>query len=519
MSNNEYEYEDFELRIEPDDRGYRARVVHSPAGQASSCFELASLEAECEDLLSEIGRPRRGLRSMETVELEAIQRFGGALFDTVLDGEVAQVLRESQSIARQGGAGLRWRLRLSEVPQLAALPWEFLYDRRADRFPALSVASPLVRYLELPTAAPPLSVTPPIRVLVVAASPRDYSSIGIEAEWRGMRDSLDPLVRRGRLEIDRLEPPILAALEEWLDRGVYHVLHFIGHGAFSAQRDDGLLVLADENGKGRPVDSRRLGTLLQDHPSLRLAVLNACEGARGSLRDPFSGVAQTLARQQIQAVVGMQFEVPDGAAITFSTRFYQKLAQGWPIEAAVAAGRKALYLDDCELEWGAPVIYLRSPDGRLFDLPPDPNGDRETPERPAPAPPPRRPQTPPELTRAEEPPIDHLIARLVARGQRGVLGAYALAGALQLAGALGFAGLLFIASRLRETDSHLDNPSVELPILLVFTVAALAGSYLGYHAFGRALARYHSRLGRLALALLTGAAAVLALTVALAAPW
>lgn len=52
-----------------------------------------------------------------------------------------------------------------------------------------------------------------------------------------------------------------------------------------------------------------LGLLLQDERSLRLAVLNSCEGARSSHVDPFSGAAASLVHYGVPAVIGMQFEM------------------------------------------------------------------------------------------------------------------------------------------------------------------------------------------------------------------
>jgi hypothetical protein len=51
-----------------------------------------------------------------------------------------------------------------ECPELAGLPWEFLYDPRHNRFLAQSRHSPLVRYLDLPDPPQPLSVEGPLRV-------------------------------------------------------------------------------------------------------------------------------------------------------------------------------------------------------------------------------------------------------------------------------------------------------------------------------------------------------------------
>ena len=82
-----------------------------------------------------------------------------------------------------------------------------------------------------------------------------------------------------------------------------------------------MLLLEDENGPRPPRRRRRqLGTILHDHESLRVAVLNACEGARTSRNDPFAGSAQSLVQQGIPAVIAMQFEIADDVASRFAQR-------------------------------------------------------------------------------------------------------------------------------------------------------------------------------------------------------
>ena len=107
--------------------------------------------------------------------------------------------------------------------------------------------------------------------------------------------------------------------------------------------------------------------MLRGHTSLRLAVLNSCEGARTDPTDPFAGVAETLVRRGIPAVVAMQFEVSDDAAIEFAPALYGALAAGLPIDAAVAEARKAVYTVS-QLEWATPVLYLRADDAQLFTI-------------------------------------------------------------------------------------------------------------------------------------------------------
>ena len=65
----------------------------------------------------------------------------------------------------------------------------------------------------------------------------------------------------------------------------------------------------------------------------------------------------------------MQYEITDTAAIEFSRDFYEALADSLPVDAAVTEARAAVSMDSI-LEWGTPVLYMHSPDGRVFDSQP-----------------------------------------------------------------------------------------------------------------------------------------------------
>jgi len=120
---------------------------------------------------------------------------------------------------------------------------------------------------------------------------------------------------------------------------------------------------------------------LHAHRPRRLAFLNACEGARASHTDPFAGTAQSRVQQGIPAVVAMQFEISAEAAITLVREFYTALAEGYTVDPNLAEARKAVFALGDNVEWGTPVLYMRSPDGRVFDVegrrPPSPDQVRE----------------------------------------------------------------------------------------------------------------------------------------------
>jgi TonB family protein len=178
------------------------------------------------------------------------------------------------------------------------------------------------------------------------------------------------LLRSGQIVLERLPAATLNALRLRARGTPFHIFHFIGHGGFDQQAQDGVLQFEDETGMSHPVRGELLGMQLHDHRSLRLAVLNACEGARSSRRDPFSGVAQSLLQQRVPAVIAMQFEISDQAAKTFAREFYCAIADGQPVDAAVCESRKALFNEEFGQEWATPVLYMRSHEGTLFELAP-----------------------------------------------------------------------------------------------------------------------------------------------------
>lgn len=360
-------YLDFDLAIETlpgTSATYRARVLNSPAGQATVDFTLPFDAHELENYILKMGRPRRKVRSL-TQEGEAARAFGAQLYNVVFQGDVRDALRRSLDAANaQPEQGLRLCLRLGAATELLDLPWEYLYDPSLRRFFCHSVATPLVRYPEQPRSVTPLPVTLPLQVLVMIANPSDVSTLDVEGEWHKIQESLNPLVEKGQVQLTRLPNATLTALQRQLRQGRYHIFHFVGHGGVDRLSGERVLYLEDDTGRVRSVSGDYLGTLLSDHRSLRLALLNACEGARVGLNDPFAGVAQHLVLQGIPAIIAMQFEISAAAALILAQEFYGAIADGYPVEAALTEARKAIFVAGHEVEWGTPVLYSRASDGR-----------------------------------------------------------------------------------------------------------------------------------------------------------
>ena len=269
--------------------------------------------------------------------------------------------------ARGRGRGVRITLCLSGSPELIDVPWEYLFDD--PDFLAMSAFTPVVRYLDLPRAHRPLLVKPPLRLLGVVSSPADYEQLDVVRERANLQSALATLTESGAVELQWLERPTLGALLKALQTQTFHALHYIGHGAYDRDTRRGALLFEDDGGWARPVSGDKLGMILHDFSSLRLAILNACEGARTARTDPFAGVAGSLVQRDIPAVVAMQFEISDEAAIVFASGFYEQLAAGSrSTRASPRPGWRCWPQRSDDVEWGTPVLFMRVPDGRIFDL-------------------------------------------------------------------------------------------------------------------------------------------------------
>ncbi len=366
-------YVNFDLLIERRGDEYRLQVIGSSSGEEEATFPPPFSPAELELLAARLERSRGTMRRMTSPQLDLAKEMGSRLYKTALTPAIRSLLQRAiEDAEQQHAAGVRVRLHLDATPDLAALPWEFLFDPdpRVGRFVALAERTPLVRYLRLPERIRPLAVTPPIRVLVVVSNPADdhYPELDVEVEWQRMREALEQPVLAGRIALERLPRATLSALQDALGERSYHVIHYIGHGGFDEQHQDGMLVFEGERGGANEVSAERFGALIHNEHDLRLVVLNACEGGRASATDPYAGMAQTLVRMGVPAVVAMQFEISDRAATVFARQFYRNIAAGRPVDTAVTDARMAIFQQVSEVEWATPVLYMRSPDGRIFDV-------------------------------------------------------------------------------------------------------------------------------------------------------
>lgn len=358
---------DFELEIDAGDgSAYPVAVLRSPAGAARGVmlfpFDRSELDAHLAGLEEAL------LDGASEGDTALAQRFGSALFDALIQGDIRTAYDRSRQLTGGADQGLRLKLRIL-APELLTVPWEFLFDARSQEFIALSRRTPIMRYLELLLPDPDFAVTPPLRILGIIAAPTDLPPLDVAREKAGLEAALRQPLASGQVELVWLEQATWQALQAALLTGPWHILHYIGHATFDDRLGEGALVMTDDAGAAWLVSATQIGRLLADQRTLRLAVLNACEGARGDEQSPFSSLAAALVQRGLPAAVAMQYAIGDAAATAFAGQFYGALADRLPIDAAVSEGRKAIdQRAPGTVEWGTPVLFSRAADGVIWQI-------------------------------------------------------------------------------------------------------------------------------------------------------
>jgi len=293
------------------------------------------------------------------------QRLYGAIFQQV----IGRHLQRSLASAHTQKQGLRIRLHLSESPQLACIPWEYLYDAEKDNFFALSTQTPIVRYLDIPIAESDLTIDGPPQILIILSNPTDVEPcLDVEQEWQQIRVAFQKLEEAKQVRLHYLPNVTKSKLQQYLREHKIDILHFIGHGFYDEQNNEGFLVFENNDRQAELISAEVLATLLKDYMP-RLVYLNACETARSGLHVSLAGIAQKLIQKGLPAAIAMQTAVSDARAAEIAQEFYLTLISGYPVDVALAEGRKAVFNPSEETEWGIPVLFMRTPDGDLGIIP------------------------------------------------------------------------------------------------------------------------------------------------------
>ena len=165
-------------------------------------------------------------------------------------------------------------------------------------------------------------------ILYLAASPTNMPQLRSDKEMREINERLQLGKHRDRFRLESAHAVRFKDIGQALADYDPKVVHFSGHG-----RRDGSILVEDEMGHSVPVAPAGLADLFGLHArTIGCVIVNACHSLP---------LAQAV-NGRIDYVIAMRHAIGDGAAIAFSTGFYQGLAAGRPVAEAFERGRAFL---------------------------------------------------------------------------------------------------------------------------------------------------------------------------------
>lgn len=170
----------------------------------------------------------------------------------------------------------------------------------------------------------PLEDESAVKILFLAANPKDTQPLRLDAEIRAIDQALLKAEFRTRFVLNQQWAVQISDLEQHLLRYRPDIVHFSGHGSSSSE-----VILEDLTGHSYPVSAHalsRLFSVLKDN--IKCVILNACYSEQQ---------AQAIA-ESIDCVVGMPSIIGDEIAVKFVTSFYQALGYGRDLKTAFDLG-------------------------------------------------------------------------------------------------------------------------------------------------------------------------------------
>ena len=390
------DYDNFNIRIENKREKRYPVYVWTSSGSISQHL--------CDNILSAEWEEKFACFDQNKCSREELKEVGTHLFnclfrDTVLNRFNAELGKVEDNESK----GLRIRL-IIEATEIADLPWELLYDPDPvrNRFLATWTKTPVTRYLTVSPGNRQLTIDPPVRVLVAIPG---FTGLKVEREEQIVRAAFADLEKKKLVELEFMKTPVAkkSILKRLAEGPPFHIFHFIGHGCFKRGEDEGYL-LVNPAGSGEDSDvaskppkqiasdwlcgedfaelflddalewlsAELFAELFANHPSMKLIVLNSCQGAKVSSTRPLAGVVPRLFGREIPAVVAMQYPISDTAALRFSESFYHSLCNGYErglIDVAITSARHWMRIEEeNKLDFVTPVLFMRSDSGAIFNL-------------------------------------------------------------------------------------------------------------------------------------------------------
>lgn len=381
-------YVDFNLQLQESNAATsHFEVTVLPSSEIEGTREPTSVPYDFDEF-------RYDLTDLENknINSEDLTSLGKKLADRLLPvGKVRELFQQAIDKAGSDG-GVRLRLWI-RGHKLAQIPWEYSYlslqtsqsdGKDQNNFLVLNPKVSLVRHEGLEGEYPSLQAKSPNQLGLVMAfanvQDQKYRPLKLEKEKEGIEKALQEFEGKDvTLDWEASENLTIESLRSILQKKKPDIFHFAGHGDFVELDIDpvtgepkgvGSLVLLEnlETKAPKLLSADALARELSA-AGVRVAILGACRTGRRDGVSAWTGVAPALIKMGIPIVVAMQYEVKDAHAIAFSKWFYTSLVNGLSIDEAVGVARRAMLdasKDEDNLEWGVPVVYMRSRDSILI---------------------------------------------------------------------------------------------------------------------------------------------------------
>jgi hypothetical protein len=299
---------------------------------------------------------------------DEMEHMGELLFDKMFPAPVRQLYDQARYRERSRKLNVIFT---SMIPWVANLPWEFAFDNMLKEYVSVTDVR-FVRGVLTPVASDWIEtkVGSPLRILLVGAQPGDQAQLDLSKEVTGIQQVLSQLEKDGLVTVDLLPNATIEDLHDKVREARYgeiDVVHFMGHGDFDEEQEEGCLLFNKDDGGTDKVPTEHLCAILRSR-GIKVVFLNACQSAHGGFNVYNKGVGPGLVAGGIPAVVANQYSVFDNAATRFARVFYRCLAQGLALGDAAREARIGLRFSDPNskiYDWGVPVLFTRIPDAVL----------------------------------------------------------------------------------------------------------------------------------------------------------
>ena len=296
-----------------------------------------------------------------------MQNLGIDLWNWLSQGAIRNSWAQSRGIAIGQNKPLRLRLDIRD-PNLIPLPWEIMQPSPGKQSISLNRQFLFSRTTSDVDPLAPQRSQDRLNILLVLGenSTPDRQSLQLQEEAKLLEVAIEQRTEAGNYErpfspvvprVDALLQPTPAELVQALERGIYNVFFYAGHGIPAP--DGGSLFLRP----GATMNGTELAQVLV-RTQVVLAVFNACWGAQpdrvSRATIPRSSLAEVLIHHGVPAVLGMRDAIADREALSFIQVFTEALSDRMSIDRAVAIARQhllTLYKFN-QPAWTLPILYM-----------------------------------------------------------------------------------------------------------------------------------------------------------------